>query len=836
MASAPPASVVRLDIPPAVAPVERGFLRLGGTAPGGRSLQVNSRYLELDGRPWLPVMGEFHYSRYPQDEWEAELHKLRAGGVDIVASYVFWSHHEAQEGRYDWSGRRDLRRFAELAQRAGLYFHLRPGPWVHAEARHGGFPDWLAAQPPLRCNDLRYLARVARFYGAIGKQLRDLMWRDGGPVIGVQLENEYDGTGPGRGAEHIAELRRLAIAAGLEVPLYTVTGWPTLDIPARDVLPVSGAYPDGFWGGDTGPQPASGVFLFNTGRAIGEMGNVGGTPPAGRIDPQHYPFFLAEAGGGMHVSSHRRPVLSADDVAATALVQLGSGANLYGYYMFHGGTNPARGLHETQATGYPNDVPELGYDFRAPLGAYGQPRPSYGRLRALHAFLAAFGPELAPLEAVLGQPQAAGPADRSALRVAARGAGGSGFVFVNNHVRHHPMPALQGVQLQVQGAGERIDLPARPMDVPPGAYFIWPFGQRFGAAVLRHATLQPLTRLADGAGWTWVLFSLPGLPVELCFERAGVQAIELPPGWGRSDSAHHVLLQPVGAAAGDEAPQVLRLTDSAGHVHRLVLLSRAQADQCACLPLHGRSRLVMCPHGVHADGNHLLVSAPAGAVAEVQVFPAADLGGPQDALQDAPADAFMRFAAPAVPADSAPARPVRMETVRPAQPAPPVRLGPHIAWRGRAVPLAPGDADFEAGLHVRLHLDPALPASGGRVLLSIHYLGDAARLHADGALVDDHFYDGEPWLVGVDRFARDGRWPELELRIVAAHPEAPVFLEDAARRRLAEAGHRAAVLDVQANCWRTTRLAVPARTGTAPTTPPPPPHRAADGTTQGDKP
>ena len=80
------------------------------------------------------------------------------------------------------------------------------------------------------------------------------------------------------------------------------------------------------------------------------MGNVGGTPPEGRIDAAHYPFFLAEAGGGMHVSYHRRPVLSTDDVAACALVQVGSGANLYGYYMYHGGTNPARGLEETQAT------------------------------------------------------------------------------------------------------------------------------------------------------------------------------------------------------------------------------------------------------------------------------------------------------------------------------------------------------------------------------------------------------------------------------------------------------------------------------------------------------
>ena len=414
--------------------VERDFLALGdgGVGPAG-ALTVNNRYIERDGRPWMPVMGEFHYSRCPEDEWADELRRMRAGGVDIVATYVFWNHHEAEEGRYDWSGRRDLRRFAQAAHDAGLMFYLRPGPWVHAEARNGGLPDWLQAlgdsgAVALRSNDARYLAHVRRFYGEIGAQLRGLLWADGGALVGVQLENEYDGRGPSRGAEHIAELKRIALASGLRVPLWTVTGWPTLDIPPHDVLPVSGAYPDGFWGGSTGPQPPSGVFAFNTGRSIGEMGNVGGTPPEGRIDAAHYPFFLAEAGGGMHVSYHRRPVLSTDDVAACALVQVGSGANLYGYYMYHGGTNPGRGLQETQATGYPNDVAELGYDFRAPLGQYGQVRASYGRLRTLHSFMAAFGDELAATDTTVGD--STDPADFTRLRVAARTNEARGFVFL----------------------------------------------------------------------------------------------------------------------------------------------------------------------------------------------------------------------------------------------------------------------------------------------------------------------------------------------------------------------------------------------------------------------
>src|SRR5471032_974705 len=99
--------------------IERDFLALGdgGAGPAG-TLTVNNRYIERDGRPWMPVMGEFHYSRCPEDEWADELRRMRAGGVDIVATYVFWNHHEAEEGRYDWTGLRDLRRFVDRVHEA----------------------------------------------------------------------------------------------------------------------------------------------------------------------------------------------------------------------------------------------------------------------------------------------------------------------------------------------------------------------------------------------------------------------------------------------------------------------------------------------------------------------------------------------------------------------------------------------------------------------------------------------------------------------------------------------------------------------------------------------
>jgi hypothetical protein len=776
--------------------VEREFLRLGEpSAP--RPLTVTSRYLELDGRPWLPIMGEFHYSRYPADEWEVELRKMRAGGINIVASYVFWNHHEDVEGAFDWTGRRDLARFVRLVARVGLVFFLRPGPWVHAESRNGGFPDWLvstAAPGRLRCNDPQYLARVARLYREIGAQLRGLLWAEGGPVLGVQLENEYDRSGPGAGAEHIAELKRLAIAAGLTVPLYTVTGWPTLDIPAREVVPVSGAYPDGFWFGDAGPLPPSGVFVFNTSRAIGEMGNVEGTPARGPIDKLHYPFFLAEAGGGMHVSYHRRPVISTDDVAATALVQIGSGASLYGYYMYHGGTNPRAGLQETQASGYPNDVPILGYDFRAPLGQYGQLRASYGRLRTLHLFTAAFGSELAAMESVLPVGATIDPADRTRLRVALRGAHDSGFLFLNNHVRHHPLPDVPGVRLRIESSDARLDLPAGTVDIPSGAYTIWPIGLRLGAARLRHATVQPLTRWEEDGRHVLVCFRHPAIAAELAFDPTTVLGIAAP-----GATIDDGLVTPQPAAT----PQRITVVDAAGVRHTIVLLTQALADQCLAVRLYGRDRLVLCRYSVYLEGDTLMVSAPHDQEFAVSIYPADDLA-------DSPGESggFIDFRVAAAPVAGPPVAPVEIERLIDNPVPPPVRMGPPVSWRSAPVPLAPDDASYEWATRLRLRLPDAIPTGRGRVILAIDYLGDAARLYADGQLVDDHFYDGEPWLVGVDRFARAGRWPVLELAIIAAGAasDLPVFLEAAARKRLAEASSAAELCSARAVWWRTMRF------------------------------
>lgn len=181
-----------IDITKVNTDVKRGHLDLGGTNAKGDRIDVNSFYLERNGKPFIPVIGEFHFSRYPHQYWDEQLKKMKAGGITVVATYVFWNMHEFKEGTFNWSGDLDVRLFTELCAKNGLDVLMRIGPFAHGEIRNGGLPDWLYGRPiDVRSNDQVYLHYVNRLYQEIGKQLKGLMFKDNGPIIGVQIENEY---------------------------------------------------------------------------------------------------------------------------------------------------------------------------------------------------------------------------------------------------------------------------------------------------------------------------------------------------------------------------------------------------------------------------------------------------------------------------------------------------------------------------------------------------------------------------------------------------------------------------------------------------------------------
>ncbi|MBR1623626.1 MAG: beta-galactosidase, partial [Pseudobutyrivibrio sp.] len=161
--------------------IKRGHLKLGETRADGSSFNVNSTYIERNGKPWIGVMGEYHFVRDNRENWEAELIKMKAGGITIVATYVFWIYHEEVEGEYDFSGDRDLRSFVTLCKKHGLYVMLRIGPWCHGEVRNGGFPDWLLKKGcRLRENNDEYLELVSRWYSRIFSEVDGLLFNQGG--------------------------------------------------------------------------------------------------------------------------------------------------------------------------------------------------------------------------------------------------------------------------------------------------------------------------------------------------------------------------------------------------------------------------------------------------------------------------------------------------------------------------------------------------------------------------------------------------------------------------------------------------------------------------------
>ena len=472
----------------------------------------DSQSLKFDGRRVMPVMGEIHYSRLPQDEWVSSVCKMKEGGVTVIATYVFWNHIEEKEGVFNWSGQRDLRKFIEICAEEDLPVVLRIGPFCHGEVRNGGIPDWVFAKGvKTRTEDPQFLALVERLYRQIFTQLQGLQWKDGGPVMARQFDNEYRGHG-----SYLMSLKKMAEEIGFDLPFYTRTGWPELKspVPYGSMLPLYGDYADGFW--DRSIAPTAGNYYkafnfkaFRSSTAIASEQIKNQQEKLNEGDEQ-YPYFTCELGGGMMGAYHRRPWLYPVDAYSLAVVKLGSGSNLLGYYMYHGGTNPEADIYlnelqNSPATNY-NDMPVKNYDFQAPLGEFGQTYPHYYSLRKLHLFMQDFGETLAPMEASFPMPQDLVKGDDKGLRQAYRTLGDSGFVFVNNYERLQNLKAKKGVRFDVCG----VKFPSRAITVPASTVCIFPVN----IAGIRYATAQLIAR-RDGKIY---MEQIAGIPTEIAVD------------------------------------------------------------------------------------------------------------------------------------------------------------------------------------------------------------------------------------------------------------------------------------------------------------------------------
>lgn len=464
------------------------------------SYSFNQNCLLKNGEPWFPIMGEFHYSRFSNKYWKRSLSRMKSCGVDVVSSYTIWIHHEETEGEISFEGDLDVGRFVKVAGECGLKVFLRIGPWCHGEVRNGGFPDFLLKKDfEPRTNDDRYFKYVEDFYSAVFEQIKGLQHKDGGPIIGVQIENEYGhcgGLGGEEGEAHIRRLTEIARSVGFDVPYFTTTGWG--GAVTGGLLPVMGAYCDAPWDPRTEklePNPNYLISLERNDKNIGSDQRIGFGLT---FDTDKFPYLMAELGSALNSTNHRRLSIAPEDIGAMTLCKLAGGCNLLGYYMYHGGTNPVgrfSTFEESRETGSLNDMPAYNYDGYAPLGQWGDYAPTSRELRPLLLFLHEFGEKLCGMPATIPNENPRHADDLERLRYSWRTDGKSGFLFVNNFQRGYREAEHKNIEITIPLESEKIVF--RGLNVPDGAYFFYPFNMPLGSATLKTAKATPLCKIRE---------------------------------------------------------------------------------------------------------------------------------------------------------------------------------------------------------------------------------------------------------------------------------------------------------------------------------------------------
>ncbi len=184
-------------------------------AAAARSFTLGEREFLLDGKPYLIRAGEIHFPRIPREYWEHRIQMCKAMGMNTICIYLFWNYHEAKPDVFDFSGSRDVAEFVRLIQKHGMYAIVRPGPYCCAEWDMGGLPWWLLKKQDLQVRTLKdpyFMERAGKYLGEVGKQLSPLLIQNGGPILMVQVENEYATFG-GDG-KYMAAIRDTLSASG----------------------------------------------------------------------------------------------------------------------------------------------------------------------------------------------------------------------------------------------------------------------------------------------------------------------------------------------------------------------------------------------------------------------------------------------------------------------------------------------------------------------------------------------------------------------------------------------------------------------------------------------
>lgn len=568
LAGTPLFSQYKMDLSQ-VKPSDITYLKMGNPGPQGKEIRITNLYLEESGVPQLPVMGEFHYNRLDHRYWRDALLKMKATGVNIVSTYILWVLHEEFEGRQDWTGRNDLRRFVQLCGELGLKVHLRIGPYCNAEIRNGGFPDWMEFNKNirLRTNDPRYLEYVRYWYESVYKQIGDLQYKDGGPIVALQLENEY--VTPGLVIPHMMKLKEIALSTGFDLPIYSMTHWMMSDYPKGEIIPYAGYYMETPWvynGDKENPTTPQEFFSYN--RISENIGNdfikIDKGVESLTSETNNTPYFTCENGLGAPTYYQRRGIVPEKTAGENINLRLGCGVNLMGYYVYVGQTNPIGEryvMHRATA--------RISNDYQAPIKEFGTMGIVMNETKKMNYFMNDFGSELAPLVAYL--PQSNQNTDN--LQWAVRTDGQKGYLFVSNYLHKHDRKVYEKVRFSIKLQDETLTLPEKKTTIQNGVYFFWPFNQSYGNIQVRYATVQPICKYEGDGMQTFFFFADDQIDGEYLIRQKDVKQIKVTNGeWKREKDFIRIHKLVPGKDC------VAEMVNENGQIVRYVTLSEPESD------------------------------------------------------------------------------------------------------------------------------------------------------------------------------------------------------------------------------------------------------------------
>jgi beta-galactosidase len=323
------------------------------TSRSTHTFAIGTNDFLLDGQRFQIRCGEIHAARVPKEYWRNRLQMAKAMGLNTVCAYLFWNQIEPAPGKFDWSGQADIAEFCRIAQQEGLWVVLRPGPYACAEWDGGGLPWWLLKYDDikLRTTDPRFMAAATNYLRAVGRKLAPLQITHGGPIIMVQVENEYGSYG--KDSAYMGEMRQAMLNAGFDVPLFACN--PPNDLRngyRADLFPVV----------NFGSDPAGGF------RALRRI-----LPQGPLMCGEFYPGWFDTWGAPHHLGNEPRYLADLE-------YMLTNDAS-FSIYMAHGGTT--FGLWSGADRPFKPDTSS--YDYDAPISEAGWPTEKFFKTRELFA-------------------------------------------------------------------------------------------------------------------------------------------------------------------------------------------------------------------------------------------------------------------------------------------------------------------------------------------------------------------------------------------------------------------------------------------------------------------